>query len=184
MIRKTSIVLLLCLLFFSGVLYATTSLPADRSLFLVHTFASNATYHFSFKNMADNPADITSADVSSGGKFARVVINFTDDIPSYHAVLKFKPLKHETVANAYCEYTMEVLVPGSNDILVAVVPDLEEGHSACSASLSGSMFYELSSGWQNEYLAELKITLDIDSAIAGNYSGTIIIEQVTDGGNT
>ena len=184
MIKKTIITLLLCSLFLPWLLFATSSLPADRTLTLVHTLAWNATYHFSFKNMADNPADITSADVTGGGKFARVLINFNDDV-SYSITLIFSPLVHNTAANAYCEYTMEVLAPGTNDALVAVVPDLEVGHSACSASISGNMFYELTNGgWQNEFLAELRITLDLDSAIVGSYSGTIIIEQVTDGGNT
>ena len=131
--------------------------------------------------MADTPTEITSADVSNGGKFARVVINFNDDV-IYGFNLKFSPLEHVSLANTFCEYTMEVLRPNSNETLVAVVPNQVEGHSACSASLNGRVDYQLSGNWQNEYLAELKITLDTDSALAGNYVGTIIIEQVTDGG--
>ena len=180
---KKYISALLCLFLIPGILFAASTLPAPRTLTLVHFLSSNATYHFSFKDMADTPSDISSADVTGGGRFARVVINFNDDV-SYSINLRFSPLAHVTVANSYCEYTMEILQPGTNASLVTVIPDTETGHSACYASLSGTKAFAMASGsWQNEYLAELKITLDTDSAIAGNYAGTIIIEQVTDGGS-
>ena len=172
---------LISLLFLPGLLCAAPSLPAQRNFNLVHTLTSNATYHFVFQNMADTPVEITSADVSNGGKFARVVINFNDDV-LYSFNLKFSPLEHVSLANTFCEYTMEVLRPNSNETLVPVVPNQSEGHSACSATLNGRVDYQLSGTWQNEYLAELKITLDTDSALAGIYAGTIIIEQITDGG--
>lgn len=173
--------IIICLLFLPGLLCAAPSLPAQRNFNLVHTLTSNATYHFVFQNMADTPVEITSADVSNGGKFARVVINFNDDV-IYDFNLKFSPLEHVSLVNTFCEYTMEVLRPNSNETLVAVVPNENVGHSACSATLNGRVDYQMSGTWQNEYLAELKITLDTDSALAGNYVGTIIIEQVTDGG--
>ena len=183
-VRKKVFFAFLCLFFLSSVLFATPSLPAPRSFFLVHSLASNPVYHFSFKDMADTPSEITSADVSSGGKFARFLINFNDDVTSYSVTLRFSPLVHDTVADAYCEYTMELLIPDSDNVLTQVIPDSEIGHSACYVVLSGQCYFTITSGtWQDKYLADLRITLDTDSAIAGRYTGTIIVEQVTDGGS-
>ena len=184
-VRKKTLLTILCLFSLLSLLSATPSLPAPRSFFLVHTLASNPVYHFSFKDMADTPSEITSADVSSGGKFARLVINFNDDV-SYNVTLRFSPLVHDTFADTYCEYTMELLRPDSTNVLASVVPDQEIGHSACHVNLNGNIGFAFNGTnviWQDEYLADLKITLDTDSAIAGRYTGTIIIEQVTDGGS-
>ena len=69
-------------------------------------------------------------------------------------------------------------------MLTQVIPDSEIGHSACYVVLSGQCYFTITSGtWQDKYLADLRITLDTDSAIAGRYTGTIIVEQVTDGGS-
>ena len=166
-VRKKTLLTILCLFSLLSLLFATPSLPAPRSFFLVHSLASNPVYHFSFKDMADTPSEITSADVTS-----------------YSVTLRFSPLVHDTVADAYCEYTMELLIPDSDNVLTQVIPDSEIGHSACYVVLSGQCYFTITSGtWQDKYLTDLKITLDTDSAIAGRYTGTIIIEQVTDGGS-
>lgn len=179
--RKKTLLTILCLFSLLSMLFATPSLPAPRSFFLVHSLASNPVYHFSFKDMADTPSEITSADVSNGGKFARLVINFNDDV-FYNVTLRFSPLVHDNYADTYCEYTVEILRPDSDNVLASVVPDQEIGHSACHVTLNGNIAHTVS-GWQDEYLTDLKIALDTDSAIAGRYTGTIIIEQVTDGGS-
>ena len=136
---KTARMTLLIILFMfvcSG-LFASSLIDIDsRSFKLVHTVSEDSRFVFTFMNTnVQSPTELNSVEFQSAGtyRFARFQISISTPRPiTFTSIeLAFSELEHNTVNNAFYDYSLQVYEPFTETETGTVTP-IDDGHGACT----------------------------------------------------